>query len=254
MTAQPGISVFFHNYYGDHEHWVRFFAEKINVPFVLLYNIVGDSIYNEKEDDRLLYRLQQAGANSHLQKVVLRRSPNLGKDIGGKLVLLDAFLRQKLDAEYAVFLHDKKSPYKARSVEWKEKLFRIMEPEFIRRALLAFDADARIGVIAGADVIQNEYDPALGSFASKNRSQLEQLVKEFGFPADLRDFRYIAGTMFWMRIKPLIDFFSKYPPLDIRKSLEKGNVIDETNGTNTHAWERMLSWLFLFQGYTIKGL
>ncbi len=76
--------------------------------------------------------------------------------------------------------------------------------------------------------------------------------KTLGFKSS--DHRFVAGTMFWARAKPLLEFFRQHAPLDIRKGLEAGNVIDEKHGTNTHAWERMLSWIILEKGYQIKGM
>ena len=115
-----------------------------------------------------------------------------------------------------------------------------------------FNDNPQTGIIAGTESIQNEYDHSKKSFVSNNQVQLTELRSEFGISNT--DYRYIAGTMFWARSLPLLTFFRKYAPLDIRKGLEPGNVIDENNGTNTHAWERMLSWLIVEQGYTIKGL
>jgi lipopolysaccharide biosynthesis protein len=213
---------------------------------------VEDSIYNLEDDHRLSDSLQQAISGPHLKRIILRRSPNQGKDIGGKLVLLDACLREEVGAEYSIFLHDKKSPYKIQGQEWKDKLFRIIEPDFIQKALTTFTEEKEIGIIAGSHSIINEYDHSLQSFISNNRSQLIQLRSELNINST--DYRYVAGTMFWARSLPLLDFFRKYPPLEIRKTLEKGNIMDETHGTNTHTWERLLTWLIFARGYTIKGL
>ena len=248
----PHCSIFFHNYYGQHENWIRFFSEKLTTPFTLFYNIVEDSIYNLQEEPGLLERLQQAISGPWLKKIILRRSPNLGKDIGGKLVLLDACLHEGIENEYSIFLHDKKSPYKIQNKEWKDKLFRIIEPAFAEKAIAAFKGNKEIGIIAGQDSIYNEYDPVIQSFASNNRSQLVTLSSEFNI--NNTDYRYVAGTMFWARTAPLLDFFRAFPPLEIRKTLEKGNIMDENSGSNTHAWERLLSWLIFARGFTIKGL
>ncbi|WP_431211978.1 hypothetical protein ACQ86N_40380 [Puia sp. P3] len=43
METKPAISIFFHNYYGDHENWIRFFREKLDMPFDLHYNIADGS-------------------------------------------------------------------------------------------------------------------------------------------------------------------------------------------------------------------
>ncbi|WP_431211979.1 hypothetical protein ACQ86N_40385 [Puia sp. P3] len=120
-------------------------------------------------------------------------------------------------------------------------------------------------MVAVADTIQNEHDPSSGTFSSSNRSLLNELVAKYGIsdptqnptsqnsPAEA-DYRYVAGTMFWVRAEPLAAFFKKYAPLDIRRTLEKGNVMDENRGSNAHAWERMLSWLIFAQNFNIKGL
>jgi lipopolysaccharide biosynthesis protein len=244
-------TLFFHNYYGEHESWVRLFSEKLHFPFILCYNIVEDSIYN-LDCDWQMDRLHQAASGPWLKKIILRRSPNRGKDIGGKLVLMDAVLREKIETDYHIFLHDKKSPYKIQSKEWQAKLFRVIEPSFMEQALTAFSRNKQTGIVAGTDTIQTEYSGSPGSYASHNRDHLQTLQSEFSI--DTSDHRFVAGTMFWARSAPLLNFFRKHPPLDIRKSLEEGNILDETGGTVTHAWERLLSWLIFGQGYTIKGI
>jgi lipopolysaccharide biosynthesis protein len=253
-------SLIFHNYYGQHENWIRFFSQKITVPFTLFYNVVEDSLYNREEDSlsgpdqvhRLSDRLYRSVSGPWLKKIVLRRSPNQGKDIGGKLVLLDALMHDPPDSGYIVFLHDKRSPHKIQSRQWADRLFGIIEPEFLRTAFSVFDRNKDIGLIAAADSLHNEYDAVLQSFISNNGPQLTRLRQELNVLNT--NYHYVAGTMFWARIAPLLDFFGRFPPLDIRKTLEKGNVMDETAGSITHAWERLFTWLIFAQGYTIKGL
>lgn len=245
-------SIFFHNYYGQHTKWLQFFSEKMTVPFNLFYNIVEDSVYNNEEYPGHLNDLRKTAQGQYLNNIIFRRSPNKGKDIGGKLVLLDAYLHLKQESEFMIFLHDKKSPYKIQNQEWQQKLFRVIEPAFTERAITFFNQNPNAGIIAGADSIRDEYDHSNKSFISQNQTQLTQLRSEFGISTT--DYRFVAGTMFWARAAPLLTFFRKHAPLDIRKSLEAGNVMDEGKGTYTHAWERMLSWIISEQGYTIKGL
>ena len=245
-------SIFFHNYYGQHKKWIQYFSEKMTVPFNLFYNVVEDSIYNIGEEHRLLSHLQENITGSYLNKLIVRESPNLGKDIGGKLVLMDTYLHLKEETEFIIFLHDKKSPHKVQNQEWQKKLFQIAEPAFAAQALSFFKEHPKVGIVAGADSIRNEYDQSQKSFIGNNQTQLSQLRSEYGVNGI--DYRHVAGTMFWVRSLPLVSFFRKHSPLDIRKTLEEGNVMDENTGTITHAWERMLSWIITEQGYTIKGL
>ncbi|HEY4285635.1 MAG TPA: rhamnan synthesis F family protein [Puia sp.] len=245
-------TVFFHNYYGDHERWVRLISEKMTVPFILFYNIVEDSLYNSGDDYKWINDIGKTTSGPFLQKIFVRRSPNQGKDIGGKLVLIDASMHGMDTTRYCIFLHDKNSPHKTQHREWREKLFHIIEPSFADRAIAAFDRDPKIGIIARSNSIINEYDFGRQAFASNNRSILTQLKSTYAISTD--DHRYVAGTMFWARTLPLLNFFSQHPPLDVRNQLEKGNVMDDYKGTNTHSWERLLSWIFFAQGYTIKEL
>jgi lipopolysaccharide biosynthesis protein len=236
------VALFFHNYYGDHESWIRFFCEKMETPFYLFYHVVGDSLYN----------LQEPPPTANLKELVVRRSPNRGKDIGGKLVLLDAYMRLGMDCDYMVFLHDKKSPYAIQNQEWKDKLFGILEPPFVAKTLACFAADERTGIVTGSVSIRDEYDYIAETFLSRNAPLLKELQQTYGIiPAR---YLYAAGTMFWARALPLLGFFRRYAPLDIRDTLETGNVLDHEQGTRTHSWERLLSWLIIAQGYDIKGL
>ncbi|HKO82396.1 MAG TPA: rhamnan synthesis F family protein [Chitinophagaceae bacterium] len=244
-------SIFFHNYYGQHRKWIEFFSKKMTIPFNLFYNIVEDSFYNGGEDDAILVEPKDGVTGSYLNKLTVRKSPNLGKDIGGKLVLLDTYLHLKEETEFIIFMHDKKSPHKIQNKEWQQKLFQIVEPDFIAQALSFFKANPKTGIIAMQESIQNEYDYSQQSFRGTNQLQLTQLRSEYGIKNT--DYRHVAGTMFWVRSLPLISFFTKHSPLNIRKTLESGNVMDENTGTITHAWERMLSWIITEQGYTIKG-
>ena len=222
------------------------------MSFDFYFNIVEDSIYNIKEEIIATHELPVTTAVKSLNKLNVMLSPNKGKDIGGKLILMDAFLHMGADVEYILFFHDKQSPHKIHNREWQEQLFRVVEPGFAEKAIAHFDNNPQTGIVATTERIQNEFDASTGSFASNNQDQLARLRNTYGFKN--RYHRFVAGTMFWARAKPLLEFFTKYPPLDIRKELEPGNVIDENHGTNTHAWERMLSWIILEKGYQIKGM
>lgn len=245
------ISIFFHNYYGQHKKWMEFFSDKMTMPFNLFYSIVENSMYNVDEDSISFDKTTNNKTRPYLNKLIIRRSPNLGKDIGGKLVLLDTYLHLKEKTEFIIFLHDKNSPHKIQNKQWQQKLFQIVEPDFITQALSFFKTNPKTGIIAGTESVRNEYDYSQQSFSGNNKSQLTQLRSDYG--VNNTDYRHVAGTMFWARSLPLVSFFRKHSPLDIRKTLEEGNVMDEITGTVTHAWERMLSWIVSEQGYTIKG-
>jgi len=245
---KPSYSIFFHNYYGDHDFWINFFEEKLQFATILYYNIVTDSIYNfELEKNKVFADFK---IKKNIQKIIFRYSPNKGKDIGGKLILLDAYLRLNLETDYGLFFHDKKSPYKVGSEVWSHNLFKIAEPSFFQKAIKLFENNSNVGIIAAKGNLKNEWNIDTKTFISNNNLLLTQLQNQFKiFP---RNYQYVAGTMFWVKMQPLTIFFNNFAPLLIRELLEKGNVSDESFGTYTHCWERLFCWIVSMQNFKIK--
>jgi lipopolysaccharide biosynthesis protein len=210
---------------------------------VLFFNICSSSF--EKEN---LYRDLRAAYPG----AFIIETPNIGKDIGGKLAIIDLCVKLKIDLDYLIFLHDKKSPHSALGDVWRKKLFRIIEQENIESILKMFETNRKIGVVGAQEFIVNEYDKKTVGFNSTSNGILKELISKYELKLDTHDF--IGGTMFWIRAELIISFFSRYSSLEIRSSLEKGNVLDYKKGTYTHAWERMLSWIATDSGYSIKGI
>ena len=248
---KPICSIFFHNYYGNHKYWIDFFIEKIKIPSILYYNIVNESIYNLDENISEILKLADTNIGN-INKIIFRQSSNKGKDIGGKMVLLDAYQKLDFKTEFGVFLHDKKSIYKANNITWANELFKIIEPDFQKKALQLLTENVNIGIVAASGSIINEYNESLKSFASNNKAILSFLQDLFKiFP---NNFQYVAGTMFWYRMQPINNFFKNNSPLQIRESFEGGNVIDQYSGSYTHSWERLLCWIITMQKYKINTI
>lgn len=245
---KPTCSIFFHNYYGEHDFWIDYFDKKIQFPTILYYNIVTDNIYNYEVEK--IQILADNRITQNIQKIIFRYSPNKGKDIGGKLILLDSYLHINIETEFGLFFHDKKSPYKVGNESWSQNLFKIAEPNYIQQAMKVFETSPSAGIVTAYGTVKNEWSDATKSFISTNKLLLKSLQTEFNiFP---ENYQYVAGTIFWSRMKPLTTFFTNYAPLKIREMLEAGNVSDEITGTNTHSWERLLSWIVNMQDFKIK--
>lgn len=249
---KPLFSILFHNYYGQHEYWLDYFFTTIRNPFTLFYNVVADSIHNLEEDVLLLLKEYRTKKKREDVKVILCFSPDKGKDIGGKLILLDSFLKMRVQAEYLIFLHDKKSPQAVTGHTWSEELISILHPPNLTKIIRLFEEGKKIGIIASKNFIVDEVDYVTGMFKSKNAPLLQKLCSQYGITVD--EYLFVAGTIFVSRCSPIIDFFKQFSPLDIRKTLEAGNVIDDFEGTMTHSWERMLSWIVKTKGYNLKGI
>ncbi|MET0638212.1 MAG: rhamnan synthesis F family protein [Chitinophagaceae bacterium] len=253
MTTTASIAVFFHNYYGDHAGWVERLCRNIPLPFDLYYNVVENSIHNAGVTGaEILTEMNAAKSGNQLQKIYLRVSPNQGKDLGGKLVLLDSFMRSGQKIEWLLFLHDKQSPHKADPLTWKNRLYRILESDFIEKVMRLFEADESVSVVAAEGSVAQEYDSCTASYKSSSAVLIKEMVQAYQMIG--HNTGYVAGTMFWARASAGSEFFKEYSPLSIRATLEKGNVMDDFDGTRTHAWERIISWVFSGQGWKIKEL
>ena len=174
---------------------------------------------------------------------------NQGKDIGGKLILMQLLFSLYPETPYTFLLHDKRS-YQKQSGRWeKEGLFSILDPGKFCTIIAAFDRDPSLGIACATGYTRNEY-LGDGHFDTPNSDLLVELMKQYAIPD--RDLRFVGGTMFCIRTTLLRDFFSEYGALDVRGTLEPGNVLDHEHGTVTHCWERMLSWAATSAGYKIK--
>ena len=244
------LSVFFHNYYGNDYDWLRFFSSELDRPYYLFYNIVTDS-YQRLKDESGNSALRNQTDGSFIQQLIIRNSTNKGKDIGGKLVLMDAYLKLDTKSEYLLLLHDKQSLHQHNGQQWKEDLMRIAEKKYLEKALDVFNSSPSAGIVASANAIRNEWDNEQQRNAYTNSELIRNLKEQYGiYPSHLQ---FVAGTMFWVRASIFENFFKKHPPLAIRATLEDGNVMDDMP-TTTHAWERLLCWIVTSQGYQIKGI
>ena len=243
-------TVVFHNYHGQHKYWIDFFKKNIPTPYYLFYNIVSDSLHNMHVQPNDLTARFAVGNSGN--KLVVRQSTNVGRDIGGKLVLMDALLHLNIDSEYLLVLHDKKSPQSVTDPTWGSRILKIAEKSEIEKAVQVFMNDPGVGLVAVKNTVVNEKPFDDADFISVNASLLKALVDKYQLQSD--NYQFVAGSMFMARLKPFIDFFSTYRPLEIRKTLERGNVMDVFTATQTHSWERMLSWIVSSKGFALKEI
>lgn len=183
---------------------------------------------------------------------VIIKCSNIGKDIGGKLAIIDLLAQFKKKSDFTILLHDKQSLHTSLGGVWRKKLFRIIELDKIPKIMEIFAKDGKIGIVASKEFIKNEYNRAVNEFDSSSNEILKKLIKQYKLKN--KNFDFVGGTMFWIRTEIINNFFLNNDPLVIRGNLEKGNVLDHYQGTETHAWERMLSWIAIDQNYKITGI
>lgn len=238
------ITVLCHIYYENSLDIIKpylYALKKYKVNYY--FNVCSETSYSEQ----LVTELKEA-----FNTAIITSSTNVGKDIGGKLVLIDTYIKLKEQADYLILLHDKISPHTSLGTRWREKLFSILEPASVDSIMQAFAKSSTTGLIAGNQLIRDEYHKNSNTYQCTSNEILHGLRNKYSITAVKHSF--IAGTMFWVRAKIYEDFFSTHQPLQVRSTLEKGNIQDQEKGSFAHAWERMFSWIVYQQGFNIKGV
>lgn len=233
-----------HIYYRD--SWTNIFRDQLKLQskdLLLLVNLCRDMEG---------YQQVVAEIKADFPTAFIIVTPNIGKDIGGKMALIDLFIKTDLKADYLVLLHDKVSPHAITGERWRNKLFGVIQPSTADMIRSTFDSVPSIGIMGAADFIRNEYDEKKKAFQTTNNDKLFELIEKYQLKPT--SYTFIAGTMFWIRASIVRSFFSAHSALQCREMLEAGDLSDQHVGTYTHSWERVLCWLAANNGYIIKGV
>lgn len=204
-------------------------------------------LINDSSENRLF-----SNKSNEEAKLKVIYSPNKGKDIGGKLALIDMYLSMPFRSKYLIFLHDKKSPHSALGKKWRDDLFKIISPDYSEKIINAFSADHSLGLISNKNYIKTEYSRNEKKLLTTNAQLLNELIDIYKINPG--NYAFVAGTMFWVRSSIVESFFLKNSPLLIRSALESGNIFDTDTGTYTHAWERVFSWIAPTHNLKIGGI
>jgi lipopolysaccharide biosynthesis protein len=243
VKSKPDIAILYHIFYEDSAEMVCRELQPLCVHNpVFLFNICADT----PDKTAMSGILKAAFPGSYIIS-----TSNKGKDIGGKLALIQLLLELEMEPDYLLLLHDKKSLQALNSNTWKDGLLKIISPESVAIIPEMFRRNQPVGIVCTKEyMISERYEN--GHFLGVNGPVLEKFLSEYDIKPP--SFAFVAGTMFWARAKPIIDFFKIYSPVAIRQRLENGNVIDNFSGTITHSWERLLTWMVTSRGYHIKGI
>ena len=243
MNKVYTIAVLYHIFYEDSCELVCQELEPVmTYNPIFLFNICSETPCKDEISEAL---------NKKFPGCFIIYTSNKGKDIGAKLALFELLLKLDLQSDYLLLLHDKKSLQALKSSTWKNDLIKIIFPDNIKAIMQFFSENKNCGIIGTKEYIISEPFEN-NQFTGVNSLILSDLLLQYNIK--VKSFEFVAGTMFWVRAQPLKLFFSRNNPLEIRRALENGNVIDNFSGTITHSWERMLSWIVLSSGYFIKGI
>jgi len=241
---RPAISVLCHIYYPTSIYYflLRISAlRSYNSTFI--FNLSSALFYNEFFMDVLKTAFPEA---------ILLHSPAKGRDIGGKMVAIDALLRLDTPSDYSLIIHDKLSPHAPTGKEWRDTLFKIIARDRLPEVMNTFDQKPKVGAITEGNFIKNEYDPDKEGFTCTSNENLLSYISQYDL--NLSSYNFAAGTIFWIRTTILKEFFGRHTPLSIRETLESGNALDFNKGTNIHAWERLFTLIADAMGYKVTGI
>jgi lipopolysaccharide biosynthesis protein len=238
------VAILTHIYYDNSfEHLKKYLLNFKEYETTYLFNISLDCL--EKE-------LVISNIRNVFPEAVIIETPNIGKDIGGKLALIDLYLRLHIQSDFMIFLHDKLSPQALNGEEWRDKLLKIIEKDHIKTIFDIYENDPKAGMVGNKECIFSEYVKEKDVFSTVNNDLLKIYSLKYNIGSG--NYEFIAGTMFWSRSSIIEKFFSNYSPLEMRKNLERGNVLDNFKGTHTHTIERLLGFLAGTYGYKIYGI
>lgn len=183
---------------------------------------------------------------------IVLHSPAQGRDVGGKLAGVELMLRLGIQSEYTLVIHDKVSPHTSLGTQWRDNLLQIIDAKKIEEVTDLFSSDKKAGVIGTKAMIRNEFNPDKHNFRTTSSDNIFRYISSLNLRID--DYNFIAGTIFWIRTSILEKFFAANSALEIRSTLEKGNALDFSKGTNIHAWERLFCFIANAEGYKIRGV
>ncbi|MGC4035400.1 MAG: rhamnan synthesis F family protein [Chitinophagaceae bacterium] len=240
---KPSVVVLYHIFFEDTvDHIAEQLACMAFFKPTYLFNICSDTPNQFEIKKELLKNFPNS---------IITISSNQGKDIGGKMLLLATCIQMGLQPGWIVFLHDKKSLQALNTKTWKRELFKIIDCGQTAVIDAIISNPSSYGIIASKNYVTKELRTD-GKFTGNNGQLLERLLCDYQI--NCKTFDYVAGTMFWARADAMLNFFKKFDPLKIRQQLEYGNVLDNFSGTYTHSWERLLCWIVLSDGLTIKSI
>jgi len=243
-TFPNKISVLCHLYYPGSVYYFLTRISAVKSPQTqFIFNLSSFLYYNEFFCEMLM---------KHFPGSVVLYTPNQGRDIGGKLAAFDALLKSGIPSDYSLVIHDKLSPHSPTGIAWRNKLLKMIDPDVLPKVFRTFNEDKKAGIITTRELIKNEFDPSTKTFMCTSNPNLWNYIEKYNLTTS--DYNFAAGTIFWIRTEVARNFFLSHPPLSIRKELEKGNSLDFFKGTNTHAWERLFSFIVHAQGFKTIGI
>lgn len=224
---QCSVAVHLHAFYQD---LIPDFVEALSaipVPFDC-YVSVPDTV---QYDDHLLR--QQMGALENLKQLLVRRTPNKGRDLAP---MLCSFAEEIREHDIVLHVHTKKSPHDSIQQNWLPYILDhlLCSREVVSGILGSLAAD--IGILASSDFLCNSTTD--GWCHERNIICAQKIIDRSSLQVNLRksypQIDFPQGSMFWARtdyLRPLFDMHLTYDDFDPEPI--------SVDGTMAHGLERL---------------
>lgn len=227
------IAVHLHLYYEDLLEEFCQYLNNITEPFDLYISC------RQESDKKSIYKY--AKKIRYVKKIVIRETPNRGRDIAPFYVLFGEELKQY---DCLLHVHSKKSLYTGQEKqEWRHWALNgvLKNEESVKKTLRLLLVEDNVGLVYG------EMTPQLSLFAMhwlRNIPKGVQLLSRLNAAFENEMLFYPVGSFFWVKtdaVRPLFDIKLSYEDFDE----EQGQI----DGTLAHALERVIAALTEQRGY-----
>ncbi len=243
-STKPKIAVHLHLYYQD--LWDEFSS-----MFKNLDNYEYDIYITLSKDSATLGQTMWIKEKilKEYENATILEVDNKGLDIGAFMMVLEHINSRKINYEYLLKLHTKKS-VKTAGIEfgnnWRRQLYKplIGDSKIVDNILNKMIKNDYIGMVGNTTWISE--------FEGLNKDKISELKSILNIKT--KNKRFIGGTMFWIKYTIIKRYFNTYAIRKIHSKLESGYFTDYELGTYTHSLERVLGYIVSDSNKIIDGV
>ena len=245
--------------------WIE--SKKIGIIFHIFYEDLLDEIIENLESltfnfdlwivypkgSRFEHALTKCKEKLKNLKPYYMSCNNTGKDIGGKLTVLNCIIKGEYDYDYLLFAHDKKSLHIRNEVggKWRKSLYKgIFNKENVNRIFNGFCNDKAIKM-CGPTVREGECNSKEIAVNKKNYPLMKELLSLLFNKKIPHSGAFVAGSMFYVDYNYFKSIFEKINIDNIIKLLESGDVREPSYA---HAMERVFGLIVTMNNFKIGNV
>ena len=226
-TDTLSVAVHLHVFYTDLIPEFVCCLERVPRPFTLLISVPQTVSMDDKEITASFRTLP------HVQKTVVKRVPNRGRDIAP---MVCSFADEIQQHDVLLHLHTKKSPHDVRQKGWLEHILEHLLPSVAGTETLLCMMQRGAGIIVPPDFLYRIIPD--GWFDKRNMLIAQQLLNRAELKTDLKEeypeIDFPQGSMFWART----DYLKHFLDLGLTYEDFPAEPIG-VDGTMAHALERL---------------